>query len=568
MFAKTAQSLTSSREDIMNELLPFLDNNSSAFDVLERSNWHELIHEDMFPQELQDLLAGQDHLHSLSVSSGPMQRREVMQRKQNGLRAVDSLRSGLFFVGGLFLFVTFLWAVSPLRVFEVITVIVIIAILIALLLPAVQQAREAARRTQARNDLKQIGLAYHNFRDAHGRPPGQAVAPNAETPSVRVRSWFPETLLWRPEVITDDEGRATLEVPLADSITTWRLTASAVTAQGRLGAAQSSLRVFQPFFIDVNLPVAFSRGDEATVPIVVHNYLDEPQDVTVELQLDDWFELLDQPQQTLRLQPGAVESVGFPLRMHRVGDHKLRVNARSGEVADAIERPVTIIPDGKRCEQVFNGSLDEPVEIELTVPDDAIEGSVQTIVKVYPSTLSQLVEGMDGIFQRPYGCFEQTSSTTYPNVLALNYLQETGQGASEIEVRARQYIHLGYQRLLSFEVPGGGFDWFGRPPAHPTLTAYGLMEFGTWPGSIRLIRCSSNGRGSGSLTGVLGMEAGAPVAPDCATIPRPAMNDSAASGRLRTSRGQSLAEVATVQLGQLSIICSHTLHMRSALRMT
>ena len=39
------------------------------------------------------------------------------------------------------------------------------------------------------------------------------------------------------------------------------------------------------------------------------------------------------------------------------------------------------------------------------------------------------------------------------------------------------YIHLGYQRLLSFEIAGGGFDWFGNPPANRTLSAYGLLEF-------------------------------------------------------------------------------------------
>src|SRR5205807_689872 len=113
----------------------------------------------------------------------------------------------------------------------------------------------------------------------------------------------------------------------------------------------------------------------------------------------------------------------------------------------------------------------------FVLPPDAIPDSASWTVKLYPSRFSEIVEGLESIFRAPYGCFEQTSSTTYPNVLALDYLKTVGRLTPEIEIKARIFINAGYQRLLTFEVPGGGFDWFGHPPANICLTAYGILEF-------------------------------------------------------------------------------------------
>jgi len=293
-------------------------------------------------------------------------------------------------------------------------------------------------------------------------------------------------LLWRPELITDDNGDVTLELDLADSITTWRLTTSAVSSEGQLGGADFPIKVFQSFFVDFNLPVSLTRNDEVGVPVVVYNYLDKPQTVKLTLKDADWYERLadsevaedeEGTELAIDLGPGEIRSLNFPIKVIKVGLHQLEVTAIGSGASDAIRREIEVVPDGRRVEQVASGMLSDPFQMTLSVPENAIDGSVRAIVKLYPSSFSQLVEGLDAIFQMPYGCFEQTSSTTYPNVLALDYLRRTNKSMPQVEAKARQYIHVGYQRLVSFEVDGGGFDWFGNPPANRTLTAYGLMEF-------------------------------------------------------------------------------------------
>jgi uncharacterized protein YfaS (alpha-2-macroglobulin family) len=297
----------------------------------------------------------------------------------------------------------------------------------------------------------------------------------------RVRSYFPEALYINPEIITDQNGRASISIPIADSITTWRMAMLASTTHGALGSGTSSIKVFQDFFVDLDLPVTLTQGDRVSIPVAVYNYAGSRGDVSLQLQQDDWFSLVeDVPTKNLAVDSGRVGGSQFTLEAKRIGKFKLTLSARmsgASKGADIVVREIEVIPNGREQTQVFNGRLDSAVQHEVNFPTASIADASKILVRLYPGPLSQVIEGMDAILRMPGGCFEQTSSSTYPNVLALDYMKRTNKLTPEVHAKAEGYIANGYQRLLTFEVPGGGFSWFGQAPANKILTAYGLMEF-------------------------------------------------------------------------------------------
>lgn len=294
---------------------------------------------------------------------------------------------------------------------------------------------------------------------------------------VRVREYFPETLYANPSVITDVNGNASITIPMADSITTWRLTTMANSIDGLLGSNTSGIRVFQDFFIDIDLPVALTQNDKVSIPIAIYNYLPTKQTIKLEMQKEDWYESLDTFNKEVELEPNQVSVEYFTIEVKKLGQHTLTVYAFGSKMNDAIKRQVRVEPDGEEFRDAISGHLENNVTQVVDIPENAINDASRILVKIYPGYLSQVVEGLDKIFRMPSGCFEQTSSTTYPNVLVLDYMKRTKQLSPEIQMKAESYINSGYQRLLTFEVNGGGFDWFGSAPANKVLTAYGLMEF-------------------------------------------------------------------------------------------
>ena len=110
-------------------------------------------------------------------------------------------------------------------------------------------------------------------------------------------------------------------------------------------------------------------------------------------------------------------------------------------------------------------------------------GSLKVRLEVYPTSMADLVKGLDGLLREPCGCFEQTSTSNYPNTMILDYLNQTNQanpaGRAAGEGAARPRLR---RSSPSFECPDTpaktkqGFEWFGAADQqHEALTAYGLL---------------------------------------------------------------------------------------------
>src|SRR6185369_14590039 len=196
--------------------------------------------------------------------------------------------------------------------------------------------------------------------------------------------------------------------------------------------------------VDLDMPVTLTQGDRVSIPVAVYNYSAGSGNVALQLQQDDWFSLVeDTADKNLAVDSGRVGGSQFTVEAKRIGKFKLTLSARmtgAGKGADIVVREIEVIPNGREQTQVFNGRLEGTVRHDVNFPGVAIPDAGKIFVRLYPGPLSQVIEGMDAILRMPGGCFEQTSSSTYPNVLALDYMKRAKKGTPEVHAKAEGFI--------------------------------------------------------------------------------------------------------------------------------
>jgi hypothetical protein len=296
------------------------------------------------------------------------------------------------------------------------------------------------------------------------------------------RADFTEVVYWHPVLVLPN-GDATVSFDLSDSISSFRALAYVHTTDGRLGAAELVFGSRLPFSIQAKLPLELSSGDEVHLPVSVAN--DTKTNRAVRLQVDARGMTLMGGEREAKLDLPAEQrsrrTFKFKPAANR-GDARIVITGTGDALQDRVEQTLQIVPEGFPVVGARSGTAKGELTAKFELPAKWTPGSLKLRGEVYPSVMADIVSGIEGMLREPTGCFEQTSSSSYPNLLILDYLQQTNQARPDVTRRAMDLLARGYRRLLTFECqsPSGqreGFEWFGHYPPHEALTAYGLVQF-------------------------------------------------------------------------------------------
>jgi hypothetical protein len=293
----------------------------------------------------------------------------------------------------------------------------------------------------------------------------------------RLRHVFEETAYWAPSLETNAAGHVALHFPLPDSLTTWKLHALASTTDGRVGVLDQTFKTFQPFFVDLDAPQVLTIGDEITLPVNLRNYTAHALALPVIAKPADWFSLLAPGRVDASVPANGTTPVVFGFRASKaVEAGPLRITAANTQEGDAVEKTVRVHPDGEPRVATASGLLRSGAStLTFELPVNVIPGSVHADLLLYPNLRAHILQAMKAVLERPYGCGEQTISSTYPNLLFLELLKAAGATSSK-EGEAQNYLQLGYDRLLGYFDPSGGLTYWGEKDhdPDPALTAYGI----------------------------------------------------------------------------------------------
>jgi hypothetical protein len=350
---------------------------------------------------------------------------------------------------------------------------------------------------EERKDLEALGVGGGGGEGEEAPPAAPSATPVAEAPAdgaekersatselppgVELREEFEDTAFWDATVVTDGDGRATVEITLPDNLTTWVLRGVGATADTKVGEGMVELLVTKPLLVRPVAPRFFVVGDRVQLAALVSNNTGEAQEVEVTLHAEG-VQVDGEASRQVSISDGGEAKVTWWVEVGDVEAVDVMMSAVAEEYSDAARPRLTTGPDGKLLvyrytapEIVGTGGqlVGEDARTEvIALPPKYDDRQGELTVRLDPSLAAGMRDGLTYLEHYPYECTEQVVSRFLPNVLTYQALERLDIRDQELEARLPGLVEEGVDKLVLRQNGDGGWGWWYGNESNPYLSAY------------------------------------------------------------------------------------------------
>ena len=297
--------------------------------------------------------------------------------------------------------------------------------------------------------------------------------PVYESTNTSYRHDYRETLHWNPVVETDKKGKAQIEFYQSDANSAFRIMTEGISASGLIGRDETTYAAQSLISIDAKIPQYVTRADQMTIPVVIKNNSSETKTLTMNVIVPNHIKLM-KADSLITLKPLESGRLFVKMQTDKLISSNIQFTVKSGDFRETMILPLKV--EEKGFPYHFSIINNKSENTKINIPD-YINTTLEASYYVYENSASQMFEDMERLKREPYGCFEQLSSTVYPNIFILDYLKSTKKINAYTESESIRNMKKGYQKMLSYKNSDGGFSYFGGNESDVALSAFALMEF-------------------------------------------------------------------------------------------
>ncbi|MCB8923281.1 MAG: Ig-like domain-containing protein [Ardenticatenaceae bacterium] len=300
-----------------------------------------------------------------------------------------------------------------------------------------------------------------------------------------VRRDFPDTAYWRATIETDGNGQAQIEIPLPDTLTTWRLSSKAVTNDTLVGQSSTDIIVSLPLLLRPVTPRFFTVGDVVQIGAIINNNTDSAIEATATLEATGLSG--DVAPKTVTVPAHGQTLVRWEVSVDDGTAVDLTFRVSGGGFSDATKPSFGVGPDNMipvyryDAEDVVgtSGVLAEngrQVEAILVPPNaDLRRGTAD--VTLSPSLAAALLQTLDYVDNEPYetACAHAIANNLLPNAVTARAIRDLNLDEAALEAQLDALIPQQIAAITALELPGGGWGWCYSDKREEFLSAYILF---------------------------------------------------------------------------------------------